>query len=85
MAKLPEWDIWGIEYRWWYDWVACWEDRNTWKRYSVRAHIPIDDDELCRYGNIYKVEHDWDDPFNFDYKILSERPDEDGNEPTEVS
>ena len=74
MAKLPEWDhirwveVWGR-----YDWIAYYEDKNTWQRYSKLAHIPIEKDELCKYGKIYKVEQIG----KFDYKILSSRLDSD--------
>ena len=78
MAKLPEWDnIRWVEVLWWYDWIAYYEDKNTWQRYSKYAHKPIEKNELCRYGYIYKVEHNREDEHDFDFKILSKRPDVD--------
>lgn len=61
--------IW-IEVLWWYDWIAYWKDEN-WKRLSRVAMKPIDDDELCRYGKIYKVEQIGE----YDYKVISQRED----------
>ena len=78
MAELPEWNhIRWVEVWWRYDWVAYYENKETWERYSRVAHIPIGKDELCKYGYIYKVEHNRDDEHNFDFKILSSRPDKD--------
>lgn len=75
MAKLPE-GVWWIEVWWWYDWIAYYEDKNTWERYSKIAHIPIAKDELCRYWKIYKVIYN-ENEIDFNFTILSERPDED--------
>lgn len=79
MAELPEWNIRGLEDPIRYDWVFCYEDKDTWKRYSTRAHIPIDIDEMCRYWDIYKVKLVEDGSWQFDYhyQILSSRPDKD--------
>lgn len=78
MAELPEWNhIRWVEVWWRYDWVAYYENKETWERYSRVAHIPIGKDELCKYGYIYKVKHNRDDEYNFDFKILSSRPDKD--------
>lgn len=74
-------DIWGMEDWNWYDWIAYYYNINTKQRYS-RNGYPIADDEMCKYGNIYKVEHIVDGPGRFDYhyKILSVRPDGDGED-----
>lgn len=83
MAKLPEWDhIWIIEDPIWYDGFFCYQDMNTWQRYSKVAHLPLEKDEMCKYGKIYKVEQvrTWPGTFDYYYKILSERPDEDEEE-----
>lgn len=83
MAKLPEWDhIWIIEDPIWYDGFFCYQDMNTWQRYSKVAHIPLEKDEMCKYGKIYKVEQvrTWPGSFDYYYKILSERLDEDEND-----
>lgn len=78
MAELPEWNhIRWVEVWWRYDWIAYYENKETWERYSRVAHIPIGKDELCKYGYIYKVEQNRDDEHNFDYKILSSREDKD--------
>ena len=73
--ELPEGTIW-IEDPIWYDGIYCYQAPDGTK-YSKRAHIPIEEDEMCKYWNIYKVElvkHS-DEPFDYDYKILSKRPD----------
>jgi len=75
MAKLKEGVRW-IEVWWRYDWIAYYEDKNTWERFSKYAHIPIANDELCKYGKIYKVRHSWEQ-YDFNFIIVSERPDED--------
>lgn len=80
MAELPEWDIRWVEVWGRYDWIAYYEDKKTWQRYSKYAHIPIEKDELCRYGYIYKVEHNWEDEHDFTFKILSVREDKDEND-----
>lgn len=61
-------EIW-VEVLGWYDWIAFYLDKG--KKYSRVAHIPLEDDELCKYGKIYKVEQVWD----YDFKIISERED----------
>lgn len=61
----------GVEVWWRYDWIAYYLDKG--KKYSRVAHIPIEEDELCKYGKIYKVEQIGD----YDFKIISERPDQD--------
>lgn len=75
MAKLPK-GVWWIEVWWWYDWIAYYEDKNTWERFSKYAHIPIANDELCKYGKIYKVRHSWEQ-YDFNFIIVSERDDAD--------
>jgi hypothetical protein len=73
---LPDDIIW-VEDPIWYDGICYYQD-SKWNKYSTRAHILIDKDELCRYWYIYKVEEvkDWDWPYNYHYKILSKRVDE---------
>ncbi len=68
-------EIWGAEIPWRYDWIAYYYNINTWQRYSRKGY-PIEKDEVCRYGEICKVE--FYDEFWCDYKILSRRPDWDG-------
>jgi len=69
-------EIWWIEDWNWYDWIAYYENKNTWQRYSRRGY-PIADDEMCLYGDICKVEmiKDWPGTFDYHWKILSRRPD----------
>lgn len=66
----------GCEDPMWYDGIYCYMDRK-WRRYSVRANIPMTTDEMCKYWHIYKVEKiiDWPGPYEYHYKILSERED----------
>ncbi len=64
-------DIIGVEVIWWYDGTAYWLDTKTNQKYSRISYIPISEDELCRYGNIYKVKQTGD----CDYKTLSGRED----------
>lgn len=73
--------IWGAEDRNWYDGIAYYYDINTWQRYS-RCGYPIEQDEMCKYGKIYKVERviDWPGELDYHYKILSERPDTNEND-----
>ena len=73
--ELPKGNIRWIEVWWWYDWIAYYEDKDTWQKYSKVAHVPIDKDELCKYWYIYKVRHNWEDKSNFDFEVLSRRPD----------
>ncbi len=80
MAKLPK-GVWWIEVRWWYDWIAYYEDKNTWERFSKYAHIPIANDELCKYGKIYKVRHSWEE-YDYNFIIVSERDDKDPENPS---
>lgn len=70
-------EIWWIEDRNWYDWIAFYENRETKQRYS-RCWLPIAGDEMCKYGKIYKVKMVKDGPGDYDYHwdILSSRPDE---------
>ena len=79
-------EIRGIEDWNWYDGIAYYENKNTWQRYS-RAGYPIADDEMCLYWDICKVEMIKDGEWQFEYhwKILSRRPDWDGNKSAEVS
>lgn len=55
-----------------YDWIAYYLNQETWQRYSRKGY-PIENDEVCRYGNIYKVEF-LDERWT-EYKILSSRLD----------
>lgn len=75
VKELPE-DVIGIEDPIWYDGIFCYQDKQ-WNRYSTRAHIPIGEDEMCRYWCIYKVKQiiDWDWPYNYHYEIISTRED----------
>lgn len=74
-------EIWWVEDWNWYDWIAYYENINTKQRYS-RAGYPIENDEMCRYWYICKVEMIKDGPWQFEYhwKILSRRPDWDAEE-----
>jgi len=65
----------------WYDGVAYYYNINTWQRYS-KAGYPIDNDEVCRPWEIFKVE--FYDELWCDYKILSRRPDWDGDKLTKM-
>lgn len=80
MEKIDVYNTWDniiwIEIPGRYDGIAYRLDQNTWQRYS-RAWYPIADDEVCRYGYVYKVEF-YDDRW-IKYKILSRRPDWDGD------
>lgn len=78
-------EIWWVEDRNRYDGIAYYENINTKQRYS-RAGYPIENDEMCRYWYICKVEKviDWPWTFEYHWKILSRRPDWDGNKSTEV-
>lgn len=49
-------------------WVAYWLINN--KRYSRVALLPIDDNELCKLWNIYKVKEE-----NGKFIEISKRPD----------
>lgn len=74
-ARMPEDVIWIEDWNR-YDWIAFYLDEETWQRYS-RNWFPIEKDEMCKYWKVYKVEEirDWDWPFEYHYKILSERED----------
>lgn len=61
----------GIEVLGWYDWIAYWID-DKWQRRSRVALIPIGENEMCKYGNIYKVS--WSEEDNI-YHIISQRED----------
>lgn len=76
---MPEEVIWVEDWNW-YDWVAFFLDERTWQRYSRNWH-PIANNEMCKYGKIYEVEmiRDGDWAFDYHFKILSERLDQ---EPT---
>ena len=73
--ELPDDIIW-IEDPIWYDGICMYQD-SKWNKYSTRAYLPLDDDEMCRYWYIYKVKQiiDWDGPYNYHYEILSKRLD----------
>jgi len=60
-----------VEIPWRYDWIAYYEDKD-WNRYS-RNWNPIEKDEVCRYGWIYKVK--FYDKRWIKYKILWWRED----------
>lgn len=64
----------GVEIPGRYDWIAFYLDQDTWQRYSRKGY-PIENDEVCRYGNVYKVK--FYDEWWVKYDILSSRPDED--------
>lgn len=72
---LPQTVIW-IEDPMWYDGICYYMDRK-WRRYSIVAHIPLNNDELCKYWFIYKVKYivDWPGKYNYHYEILSKRED----------
>ena len=76
VKPLPK-DVIGVEDPIWYDGIFCYQTPD-WKRYSTRAHIPLEKNEMCRYWYIYKVKQiiDWDGPYNYHYEILSKRVDE---------
>lgn len=71
-----KWDWLWIENPIWYDGIACYQDKE-WNRYSRNGN-PIDKDELCKFGKIYKVKQivHSDERFDYDYEIISVRPDE---------
>lgn len=73
---LPDDIIW-IEDPIWYDGIYMYQD-SKWNKYSTRAHLPLDDDEMCRYWYIYKVKQitDWEWAYNYHYEIISKRVDE---------
>ena len=60
----------SVEVKWWYDWTAYYMD-NSNNKYSVIWKMPIDDDELCARGMIYKVR--WIDEYT--PEMLSSRKD----------
>lgn len=66
----------------WYDWIAYYENTETKQRYS-RNGYEIGNDELCKptvdWWVVCKVEQviDWLGRFDYHYKILSTRPDND--------
>lgn len=59
-----------VEVRWRYDWIA-YRTNERGKKFSRDNKIPIADNELCKYGKIYKVKQIGD----YDFRIISERPD----------
>lgn len=75
VKPLPK-DVIGCEDPIWYDGIFCYQTPD-WKRYSTRAHIPLEKNEMCAYWMIFKVEKvdDWEWEFNYHYDILSSRPD----------
>lgn len=84
-ARMPK-DIIGVEDWNWYDGIAYYIDKKTWQKYS-RHWYPIAGDELCKWWKIFKVKRIvyWKGTRDYKYEILSERPDEDDNKPSEVS
>lgn len=76
-ARMPEWVI-GVEHPLWYDWVAYYLDETTWQRYS-RNGYPISDDEMCKYGEVFKVKiiKVWESDWDIKFEVLSRRPDTD--------
>lgn len=86
-ARMPDGVIWVEDWNRW-DFIAYYYDQANNQRYS-RNGYPINGDEMCREWRpwtIHKVEYvkDGDGPFDYHRKILSTRPDLDGNKPTEV-
>lgn len=77
-ARMPEGVI-GVEDRNWYDGVAYYLDEATWQRYS-RNGYPIADDEMCKYGEVFKVEiiRTGEGQFDYKFKVLSSRLDTNG-------
>jgi len=69
MKKIPQDRVW-VELYWWYDWISHRQDKEG-NRYSRFALLPLEDNELCKHGKIYKVEKIWE----YTYNILSERDD----------
>ena len=75
-------EIWGIEDWNWYDGIAYYENTETKQRYSRNGYA-IDNDEMCRptvdWWIVCKVEQviDWPGRFDYHWKILSRRPDND--------
>ncbi len=61
----------SVEVVWRYDWTAYYYDPETKQRYSVVAHVPIKDDELCKRWMIYKIKQ----IDNYEFKILDYRID----------
>lgn len=76
-ARMPEGVI-GVEDRNWYDGIAYYYDQANNQRYS-RNGYPIANDEMCKDGEVFKVEviKTGDGAFDYKFKILSRRPDED--------
>lgn len=81
--KLPDDCIW-IEDVCWYDWICKYQDKE-WNHYSLVAHVPLEDDEMCKYWYIYKVEYvkDGEGTFNYHYKVISKRVDTNGYVPAD--
>lgn len=84
-ARMPEGVI-GVEDWNRYDGIAYYYDQANNQRYSKKGY-PIANDEMCLYGDVCKVEcvRDWEGQFEYHWKILSRRPDTDGNIITEMS
>lgn len=74
-ARMPEWVI-GIEDWNRYDGIAYYLDEETWQRYS-RNGYPIANDEMCKYGEIFKVKiiKTWEWNWDYKFEVLSRRPD----------
>lgn len=81
-ARMPKWVI-GIEDWQWYDGIAYYLDEATGQRYS-RNGYPIANDEMCKptmgWWIVCKVEQiiDWEWALDYHWKVLSSRPDTDG-------
>lgn len=74
LDNTPHWLI-GYEDRNRYDWLAFYAD-SKWNKYS-RSGNPIDKDEMCKPGIIYKVVpySNWPGKWDYGYKIVWARPD----------
>lgn len=61
----------GVEIPGWYDWIAYYVDSNGNRYATDKNHTPIERDEVCRYGKVYKVKF-YDERW-IKYKVLSIR------------
>ena len=60
-----------VEIPGWYDWVAYYIDDDGNRYATNKEHTPIEKDEVCKFGKIYKVK--FLDERGIKYKILSIR------------
>lgn len=74
-ARMPEGVIWVEDYNR-YDGIAYYLDEETWQRYS-RNGYPIANDEMCKYGEVFKVKiiKTWEWTWDYKFEILSSRED----------